>query len=204
LEDNECVNTIIHSADNFKQLLSYLISDCQYVPIVYSVTSVNAISNPIFFLPWVAKFAPKLTGWDHYKKASDEGRKIMAKAILAHRNSYRRDTVRDLTDVYLHEIKGTVDRNSSFFEEAGGNHDNKALLILLLKYFIGELVHFSEENMIISLMNIMAAGAETTSNQLDWAFFFLGKYPEVQKKVYDEIMSVVGDSRLPNMDDRGL
>jgi cytochrome P450 len=54
----------------------------------------------------------------------------------------------------------------------------------------------------VSMMNLFGAGAETTSNTLSWSFYLLAKNPEVQEKMFQEINSVVGNSRLPSVEDK--
>lgn len=50
------------------------------------------------------------------------------------------------------------------------------------------------------LMTIFLAGHETTANALSWTLYLLSQHPEVQKKLFDEIDSVVG-SRNPVPED---
>jgi len=42
------------------------------------------------------------------------------------------------------------------------------------------------------VMTIFIAGHETTANALTWTFYLLSQYPDVEKKLYDEIDSVLG------------
>jgi cytochrome P450 len=55
--------------------------------------------------------------------------------------------------------------------------------------------------MLVSMMNLFGARAETTSNTLSWSFYLLAKNPEVQKK-FQEINSVVGNSSFPSVEDK--
>src|SRR5918992_385626 len=43
------------------------------------------------------------------------------------------------------------------------------------------------------VMTIFIAGHETTANALTWTFYLLSQYPDVEKKLHDEIDSVLGD-----------
>ena len=52
-------------------------------------------------------------------------------------------------------------------------------------------------NFISILTNLFAAGSDTTSNTILYTLWYFCKYPNVQNKLYDEIISVVGKSRLP-------
>jgi cytochrome P450 len=52
------------------------------------------------------------------------------------------------------------------------------------------------------MADIFAAGAETTSTTLRWFMLYMIEYPEVQKKIQDEIDAVVGRDRLPSWEDK--
>ncbi|MDQ5842956.1 MAG: cytochrome P450, partial [Thermoproteota archaeon] len=59
------------------------------------------------------------------------------------------------------------------------------------------------------VMTIFIAGHETTSNALTWTFYLLSQNPDVEKKLYDEIDSVLGSAdgnggvagRIPTAED---
>jgi cytochrome P450 len=58
------------------------------------------------------------------------------------------------------------------------------------------------------VMTIFIAGHETTANALTWTFYLLSQYPDVEKKLLDEIDSVLvgnngnkGESKIPSTED---
>ena len=53
-----------------------------------------------------------------------------------------------------------------------------------------------------SLLDLLFAGAETTSTVLNWSLLILTKYPAIQEKIQDELDKVCGRDRLPNLVDR--
>ncbi|KAE8605377.1 hypothetical protein XENTR_v10015090 [Xenopus tropicalis] len=53
---------------------------------------------------------------------------------------------------------------------------------------------FHDENLKVLLLNLFGAGMETTSTTLRWGILLMMKYPEVQKKVQDEIDRVIGSA----------
>ncbi|KAJ8335085.1 hypothetical protein SKAU_G00407240 [Synaphobranchus kaupii] len=61
---------------------------------------------------------------------------------------------------------------------------------------------FDDQNMLLSISNLFAAGTETTSTTLRWGLLFMMKYPHIQEKVQAEIENVVGRERPPRTDDR--
>ncbi|XP_072552331.1 cytochrome P450 2J4-like [Salminus brasiliensis] len=96
--------------------------------------------------------------------------------IQKHRQDRNPTSPRDYIDYYLDEI------------EKG--RDSKA--------------QFTEENLVFCVVDLFAAGTETTSNTMLWTLLYMAKYPEVQEKVHAEIDQVIGQARQPSMNDRPL
>jgi cytochrome P450 len=62
----------------------------------------------------------------------------------------------------------------------------------------------SEDGLILILLDLFSAGAESVANSLDYALLYLTLNPHIQRKVHEELDAVVGRSRRPSMDDRSL
>ena len=52
------------------------------------------------------------------------------------------------------------------------------------------------------MSNLFVAGSETTSNTINYTIWYLCRYPEVQKKLQQEIDTVLGRDRPPSMEDK--
>uniref|UniRef100_A0A803TXB8 Cytochrome P450 family 2 subfamily J member 2 n=1 Tax=Anolis carolinensis TaxID=28377 RepID=A0A803TXB8_ANOCA len=61
---------------------------------------------------------------------------------------------------------------------------------------------FSEENLAQSILDLFAAGTETTSSTLQWALLFMVAYPNIQERVYKEMEDVLGSSHSVSYQDR--
>uniref|UniRef100_UPI00398F1F2C uncharacterized protein n=1 Tax=Pristiophorus japonicus TaxID=55135 RepID=UPI00398F1F2C len=62
--------------------------------------------------------------------------------------------------------------------------------------------YFHENNLLYTTSNLFSAGMETTSTTLRWGMLLMMKYPEIQKKVYEEIINVTGSERPPRAEDQ--
>ncbi|XP_072263496.1 cytochrome P450 2K1-like [Pyxicephalus adspersus] len=62
-------------------------------------------------------------------------------------------------------------------------------------------LYFHDENLTALVGNLFAAGMETTSTTLRWGLLLMMKYPDIQKKVQDEIERVIGTAQ-PKLEHR--
>ncbi|XP_043945732.1 cytochrome P450 2K1-like [Protopterus annectens] len=65
-----------------------------------------------------------------------------------------------------------------------------------------EDTYFHDLNLLYSTSNLFGAGTETTSATLRWGFLLMAKYPDIQKKIQDEIDNIIGPMRPPTIEDR--
>ncbi|NXE86173.1 CP2J2 protein, partial [Menura novaehollandiae] len=61
---------------------------------------------------------------------------------------------------------------------------------------------FREDHLVACTLDLMVAGTETTSSTLRWALLFMVTNPEIQARVQAEIDAVIGQARLPTLEDR--
>ncbi|RXG58625.1 cytochrome P450 2L1 [Armadillidium vulgare] len=62
--------------------------------------------------------------------------------------------------------------------------------------------NFTYEELVYTLSDMFSAGSETTSSTFRWTILYLIKYPEIQKKVHDEIDKALPRDRLPSLLDK--
>ncbi|XP_068454787.1 cytochrome P450 2K1-like isoform X1 [Clinocottus analis] len=61
--------------------------------------------------------------------------------------------------------------------------------------------HFHDENLMITVLNLISGGTDTTTSTLKWGLLLMTKYPKIQDQVQEELSRVMG-SRQVQMDDR--
>ncbi|XP_069775653.1 cytochrome P450 2K1-like isoform X2 [Narcine bancroftii] len=62
--------------------------------------------------------------------------------------------------------------------------------------------YFHEKNLLITTSDLFIAGMGTAATTIRWALYIMMKYPDIQKKVQEEIDRVIGSERSPRMEDR--
>ncbi|XP_058856165.1 cytochrome P450 2K1-like isoform X2 [Acipenser ruthenus] len=101
---------------------------------------------------------------------------------------YFRNAYKDCKDgVDSNDLRSFIDTFISRQREEEARNSNK---------------YFHEENMVATVGNLFAAGTETTSTTLRWGLLLMMKYPHIQDKVQEEIESVIGRERPPQVEDR--
>ncbi|NXU08673.1 CP2D3 protein, partial [Pardalotus punctatus] len=95
--------------------------------------------------------------------------------IDKHMKTWDPDYTRDLTDVFLKEMK-----KGKSAEENG----------------------FHRNNLRLVTADLFTAGSETTSTTLRWALLYMLLHPEIQSKVQAEIDEVIGRERQPTIKDQ--
>ncbi|KAL1117155.1 hypothetical protein AAG570_004482 [Ranatra chinensis] len=139
--------------------------------------SLDMVGALFSHFPVLRFVAPTLSG---YKQFMDIHRKVwtfLKTELDKHKETFKAGDPRDLMDVYL-QMLHSEDKKPSFSGI------------------------FSESQLLAICMDMFMAGSETTSKSLGFAFLYLLLNPEVQKRARDEVDTVVGRDRLPNLNDR--
>ncbi|XP_044305373.1 cytochrome P450 2D17-like, partial [Varanus komodoensis] len=100
---------------------------------------------------------------------------LIREIVNEHRKTRDPNFPRDIIDAYLEEI-----------EKAEGNPDSS----------------FTEDNLINMVFDLFVAATETTASVVLWGLLILGNYPDVQRRVHEEMDKVVGRAKCPMMEDQ--
>ncbi|XP_033742979.1 cytochrome P450 2B5-like [Pecten maximus] len=134
----------------------------------------NSVGSAMRSFPWV-KYLPG--DFFNVKKLVHNLNDIngfVAEQIDEHRNTLQGDDQRDFIDAFLIQQK---------------------------KHDVGDPI-FDDLNVIVSVMNLFIAGTDTTATTIRWAILYLIHNKPIQDKLRQEIVTVVGTSRLPSLADK--
>lgn len=69
--------------------------------------------------------------------------------------------------------------------------------------FLHQIARYSRDPKVVrdQIMAILLAGRDTTAATLSWCIYELSNYPEVYKRLRNEVLTVVGESRAPTYAD---
>ncbi|XP_042205982.1 cytochrome P450 2L1-like isoform X2 [Homarus americanus] len=144
--------------------------------------SLGMIQGPALLFdmfPWLLTVAPtfieKLLGVDADLRKISQLKDFTMQVIEEHEASLDPDKPRDYIDIYLVEMKTQQDNPESTMDKRDLN---------------------------AQLVDLFAAGSETTTQTLRWAIMYLAKYPDIQTRVQRQIDDVVPRGTLPSLQDK--
>lgn len=61
---------------------------------------------------------------------------------------------------------------------------------------------FPDENLLVTLIDFFIAGVGNTTATLDFFFLQMVNHQEAQRRLHEEIDTVIGSNRVPQLEDR--
>uniref|UniRef100_A0A8D0CE54 Cytochrome P450 n=1 Tax=Salvator merianae TaxID=96440 RepID=A0A8D0CE54_SALMN len=139
----------------------------------------NSMGEVVGLLPQLIEIAPCLLYIPTLRKKISENQSRMIayiyKMVKSHIDTWDSSCRRDIIDAFLEEIKKRKKDVKSGF-----NYDRLYGMIV----------------------ELFGAGTETVTTTLRWALVYLSLYPEVQRKVQEEINEVIGKNRSSKTEDQ--
>lgn len=152
-------------------------SNNEFAQALKDISVQNSNSNVLQFLPYL-KYIPSMSReFRAFVKTHHKVCHYLEDEVDEHIQRYQEGNVNDFVDAYIDEM----------FKEKKLGKDPP---LFHRKFLIG------------ILYNLFNGGVDTGNNTLTWAFLYLATYPEVQRKVQEELDRVIGRSRLPTWADR--
>jgi len=154
-------------------------TDDEFMTLLHKIKMLFRTGNPsgdvLDVFPFLRFIFPGLAGYRERQSGTLFGHKFFRGSIREHLKTFDENAPRDFIDVYLNEIKKNDGINN---------------------------VTYTEDGLIMILLDLFSAGAESVANSLDYAMLYMILNPQVQRKIHEELDAVVGRSRRPSMDDR--
>ncbi|KAK7791198.1 hypothetical protein R5R35_009364 [Gryllus longicercus] len=141
-------------------------------------TAFDTTGGFLGILPWLRHLFPHLTGHQNNQRSSAHLHGVFRDIIGDHKISFTEAHMRDFCDVYLKEMEK--------LREEG----------------ILDKTTFSEDQLLLSMIDFFFPAATAISTTMVFAIVFLMHNPHVAERVQEELDNVVGRSRLPHLDDR--
>ncbi|XP_045133381.1 cytochrome P450 2L1-like [Portunus trituberculatus] len=155
----------------------YDMDDERVLSIIKIIRSFETTSAMLIleFIPFIKKIIPnfiknRIPIYKQMANLRKEAKKLIQDLMATHRANLDPDNPRDVIDEYLIAM------------------DNKS--------DIAE--YFSELDLVSVTFDLFNAGFDTTSNMLRWIILYMIKYPEVQRRVQEQIDEVVPRDALPS------
>ncbi|XP_053306375.1 steroid 17-alpha-hydroxylase/17,20 lyase [Spea bombifrons] len=146
----------------------------------YSEGIVDTVAKDslVDIFPWLQIFPNK--DLDILKKSVAARDQLLQKKFKEHKEAFCSETIKDLMDALLKAKLSMENNNSNISQDVG----------------------LTDDHVLMTVGDIFGAGVETTSTVLKWAVAYLLHYPEVQKKIQEELDAKVGFERYPLLSDR--
>ncbi|KAM4637094.1 steroid 17-alpha-hydroxylase/17,20 lyase [Discoglossus pictus] len=148
----------------------------------YSQGIVDTVAKDslVDIFPWLQVFPNK--DLDLLRRSVAARDNFLQRKMKEHEEAFCSETVNDLLDALLKAKLSVENNNSNISQEVG----------------------LTDDHLLMTVGDIFGAGVETTTTVLKWAVAYLLHYPEVQKKIQEEIDMKIGFGRHPMLNDRKL
>ncbi|KAH0514267.1 Cytochrome P450 1A1 [Microtus ochrogaster] len=136
---------------------------------------VTASGFPADFIP-VLRYLPN-SSLDVFKDLNKKVYNFMQKLIKEHYRTFEKGHIRDITDSLIEHCQDKkLDENAN--------------------------VQLSDDKVISVVFDLFGAGFDTVTTAISWSLMYLVTNPRVQRKIQEELDTVIGRNRRPRLSDR--
>ncbi|XP_032088672.1 cytochrome P450 1A5-like [Thamnophis elegans] len=138
---------------------------------------VAASGNPADFFP-ILQYLPSRS-MEAFKDLNRRFNVLMKKLVEEHYEGFDKNNIRDITDSLI-----------SFCQDKNPNlNANDAL---------------KDQNIVGIVNELFGAGFDTVTTALSWCLLYLVTYPEIQRRIQEELDQIIGRERTPKQSDRAM
>nr|BAP87034.1 cytochrome P450 2A [Oryzias latipes] len=136
---------------------------------------VTGSGNPADFIPALRYLPSK--AMKKFVEINNRFQSFVQKIVNEHYATYDKDNIRDITDSLIDHCEDRkLDENSN--------------------------IQMSDEKVVGIVNDLFGAGFDTISTALSWAVGYLVAYPDIEKRLFEEIKENIGLNRNPTISDR--
>nr|XP_045757664.1 cytochrome P450 1A1 [Mirounga angustirostris] len=134
-----------------------------------------ASGNPVDFFP-ILRYLPN-PALDFFKDLNKRFYSFMQKLVKEHYKTFEKGHIRDITDSLIKHCQDKrLDENAN--------------------------IQLSDEKIVNVVLDLFGAGFDTVTTAISWSLLYLVTSPSVQKKIQEELDTVIGRARQPRLSDR--
>ncbi|NWS16560.1 CP1A4 protein, partial [Pachyramphus minor] len=137
---------------------------------------VAGAGHPADFIP-LLRYLPSQT-MEIFKDTTRRFNAFVQKNVQEHYTSFDKEQIRDITDSLIEHCQ----------EKSVGEDTH---------------VQLSDEKIISIVNDLFGAGFDTVATALSWSLMYVALYPNIQKKIQEELDQTIGQERKPRLSDRG-
>ncbi|XP_071464569.1 cytochrome P450 1A1 isoform X2 [Marmota flaviventris] len=136
---------------------------------------VAASGYPADFIP-ILRYLPNPT-LDGFKDLNKKFEHFIGKLVKEHYRKFEKGYIRDITDSLIEHCQDRrLDENAN--------------------------IQLSDEKIINVVLDIFGAGFDTVTTAISWGLMYLVTNPRIQRKIQEELDTVIGRERRPRLSDR--
>ncbi|XP_063268531.1 cytochrome P450 1A4-like [Prinia subflava] len=132
--------------------------------------------HPADFIP-VLRYLPSRT-MELFKDINRRFNAFVQKIVQEHYSTFDKEHIRDITDSLIGHCQ----------EKSAGEDAH---------------VQLSDEKIIHIVNDLFGAGFDTVATALSWSLMYAALYPDIQRKIQEELDRTIGRERRPRLSDRG-
>ncbi|XP_071070395.1 cytochrome P450 1A1 isoform X2 [Dasypus novemcinctus] len=134
-----------------------------------------ASGNPIDFIP-ILQYLPN-SALKAFKDLNERFSTFLQKMVKEHYKTFEKGHIRDITDSLIEHCQDKrLDENAN--------------------------IQLSDKNIVNVVLDLFGAGFETVTTAISWSLMYLVTRPGVQRKIQEELDTVIGRARRPRLSDR--
>ncbi|KAM6308524.1 cytochrome P450 1A5-like [Aegotheles albertisi] len=138
---------------------------------------VAAPGNPADFIPVLQYLPSRAMGL--FKDFNKRFVHFLQKIVKEHYETYDKNNIRDITDSLIEQcVEKKVETSTA--------------------------VQIPKEKVVNLVNDLFGAGFDTVTTGLSWSLMYLVTYPNIQKRIQEELDQIIGQERRPRLSDRGM